>query len=53
MNCYISLQIAKHCDEQETLCSECGQVMMLEENNILRCTCCDSEINLEEIENVL
>lgn len=52
MTCYISQQIAQHCNEEEAFCSECGG-NMYESNNdadILECSECGEQVNKENDE---
>ena len=37
MTCYISDQVARYCDEDEYLCSECGDTMSFDDDNDLVC----------------
>ncbi len=35
--CFISNQIAVHCDDDEVLCDDCGHTMTFSDNDLLVC----------------
>lgn len=50
-NCHVSNQIANHCNEEESICPECGANMYIELGETdLVCSECGNTIDTEESE---
>ena len=52
ITCYISHQIANHCNQEESFCPACGENMYFDEFDSGKLVCaseyCDEEISLEQ-----
>jgi len=47
MSCYVSNQVAEHCNEKEVYCSECGANMYLETErsfSLFACSECSHKV---------